>query len=92
MPVWDDLVGQERVQTQLAAAALDADALVTAIEAGVAAPAASKMTHAWLFTGPPDPDGQRPPGPSRPLSSAPAPTGPSAVRRAAVSATAATPP
>lgn len=53
MPVWDDLVGQERVQTQLASAALDADALVTAVEAGTAPPAASKMTHAWLFTGPP---------------------------------------
>lgn len=53
MPVWDDLVGQERVQTQLAAAAVDADALVTAIESGTAPPAASKMTHAWLFTGPP---------------------------------------
>ncbi|MFF5448902.1 DNA polymerase III subunit delta' [Streptomyces sp. NPDC012888] len=53
MAVWDDLVGQERVQTQLAAAARDADALVTATEAGRPAPAASKMTHAWLFTGPP---------------------------------------
>lgn len=53
MPVWDDLVGQERVQTQLAAAARDADALVTATSAGTAPPAASKMTHAWLFTGPP---------------------------------------
>ncbi|MCX4527255.1 MULTISPECIES: DNA polymerase III subunit delta' [unclassified Streptomyces] len=53
MPVWDDLVGQERVQTQLAAAARDADALVTAITNGTAPPAASKMTHAWLFTGPP---------------------------------------
>lgn len=53
MPVWDDLVGQERVQTQLAAAAVDADGLVTAIEAGTPPPAASKMTHAWLFTGPP---------------------------------------
>ncbi|WP_327284617.1 MULTISPECIES: DNA polymerase III subunit delta' [unclassified Streptomyces] len=53
MPVWDDLVGQERVQAQLAAAALDADALVTAVEAGSPPPAASKMTHAWLFTGPP---------------------------------------
>ncbi|MEV7724425.1 DNA polymerase III subunit delta' [Streptomyces sp. NPDC087917] len=53
MPVWDDLVGQERVQTQLAAAARDADALVTAIAARTPAPAASKMTHAWLFTGPP---------------------------------------
>ncbi|MGW7449929.1 DNA polymerase III subunit delta' [Streptomyces sp. NPDC054787] len=53
MPVWDDLVGQERVQTQLAAAARDADALVTAITDGTAPPAASKMTHAWLFTGPP---------------------------------------
>ncbi|GAA1595159.1 MULTISPECIES: DNA polymerase III subunit delta' [Streptomyces] len=53
MPVWDDLVGQERVQAQLAAAARDADALVTAVEAGQEPPAASKMTHAWLFTGPP---------------------------------------
>ncbi|MGW5851955.1 DNA polymerase III subunit delta' [Streptomyces sp. NPDC055254] len=53
MPVWDDLVGQERVQTQLAAAARDADALVTAVTDGTAPPAANKMTHAWLFTGPP---------------------------------------
>ncbi|WP_330331196.1 DNA polymerase III subunit delta' [Streptomyces sp. NBC_00536] len=53
MPVWDDLVGQERVQTQLAAAARDADALVTADAAGVESATASKMTHAWLFTGPP---------------------------------------
>ncbi|MFG2481269.1 MULTISPECIES: DNA polymerase III subunit delta' [Streptomyces] len=53
MPVWDDLVGQERIQAQLAAAARDADALVTATTAGTAPPAASKMTHAWLFTGPP---------------------------------------
>ncbi|MFI1649179.1 DNA polymerase III subunit delta' [Streptomyces avidinii] len=53
MPVWDDLVGQERVQKQLAAAARDADALVTAITDGTAPPPASRMTHAWLFTGPP---------------------------------------
>ncbi|MER5413935.1 DNA polymerase III subunit delta' [Streptomyces virginiae] len=53
MPVWDDLVGQERIQAQLAAAARDADAQVTAATAGTAPPAASKMTHAWLFTGPP---------------------------------------
>lgn len=53
MPVWDDLVGQERVQSQLASAARDADALVTAVDAGTPPPAASKMTHAWLFTGPP---------------------------------------
>ncbi|MFB6616377.1 DNA polymerase III subunit delta' [Streptomyces sp. NPDC085524] len=53
MPVWDDLVGQERVRTQLAAAARDADALVTAVAEGTEPPAASKMTHAWLFTGPP---------------------------------------
>ncbi|MEU9301357.1 DNA polymerase III subunit delta' [Streptomyces sp. NPDC048269] len=53
MPVWDDLVGQERVQTQLAAAARDADALVTAVSDGTPPPAANKMTHAWLFTGPP---------------------------------------
>ncbi|GHI88911.1 DNA polymerase III subunit delta [Streptomyces xanthophaeus] len=51
--MWDDLVGQEKVQTQLAAAARDADGLVTAITAGTSPPAASKMTHAWLFTGPP---------------------------------------
>ncbi|MFG3304392.1 DNA polymerase III subunit delta' [Streptomyces wuyuanensis] len=53
MAVWDDLVGQERVQEQLAAAARDADALVTAQAAGEDPPAASRMTHAWLFTGPP---------------------------------------
>ncbi|MFD5424513.1 DNA polymerase III subunit delta' [Streptomyces sp. NPDC127084] len=53
MTVWDDLVGQERVQEQLAAAARDADAVVTAHAAGEAPPEVSKMTHAWLFTGPP---------------------------------------
>ncbi|MFI1967195.1 DNA polymerase III subunit delta' [Streptomyces pathocidini] len=62
MAVWDDLVGQERVTAQLAAAARDADAIVTAeaeLEAAGGAPGeppeptASKMTHAWLFTGPP---------------------------------------
>ncbi|MEU6619577.1 DNA polymerase III subunit delta' [Streptomyces litmocidini] len=53
MAVWDDLVGQTRVEEQLAAAARDADALVTAHAAGEPAPDASKMTHAWLFTGPP---------------------------------------
>ncbi|ORT59212.1 DNA polymerase III subunit delta' [Streptomyces sp. CB03238] len=53
MPVWDDLVGQDRVQEQLRAAARDADALVTADKSGTAPPDASKMTHAWLFTGPP---------------------------------------
>ncbi|EDY56814.1 MULTISPECIES: DNA polymerase III subunit delta' [Streptomyces] len=53
MTVWDDLVGQERVSEQLAAAARDADALVTAVAAAAPPPEASKMTHAWLFTGPP---------------------------------------
>ncbi|MGW4053802.1 DNA polymerase III subunit delta' [Streptomyces sp. NPDC004779] len=53
MAVWDDLVGQARVEEQLTAAARDADALVTAQAAGEPAPEASKMTHAWLFTGPP---------------------------------------
>lgn len=53
MTVWDDLVGQERVSGQLAAAARDADALVTAAAAGAPPPEASRMTHAWLFTGPP---------------------------------------
>lgn len=53
MPVWEDLVGQDRVQAQLAAAARDADVLVTAAEQGAPPPPASKMTHAWLFTGPP---------------------------------------
>ncbi|MDX6312508.1 MAG: polymerase subunit delta [Streptomyces sp.] len=53
MAVWDDLVGQDRVTAQLSAAARDADAFVTAVAAGEAHPAASKMTHAWLFTGPP---------------------------------------
>ncbi|SMF70832.1 DNA polymerase III subunit delta' [Streptomyces sp. Amel2xC10] len=53
MTVWDDLVGQEKVSGQLAAAARDADALVTAATTGTPPPEASKMTHAWLFTGPP---------------------------------------
>ncbi|MBD9730576.1 DNA polymerase III subunit delta' [Streptomyces sp. H28] len=53
MTVWDDLVGQQRVSEQLDAAARDADALVTAAAADVPPPDASKMTHAWLFTGPP---------------------------------------
>lgn len=55
MAVWDDLVGQDRVQAQLASAARDADALVTAAATGGTAPDVSKstMTHAWLFTGPP---------------------------------------
>ncbi|MGW1352369.1 DNA polymerase III subunit delta' [Streptomyces sp. NPDC002409] len=53
MTVWDDLVGQDRVQEQLAAAARDADALVTADGAGEPVSPGSKMTHAWLFTGPP---------------------------------------
>ncbi|WUS97734.1 DNA polymerase III subunit delta' [Streptomyces sp. NBC_00708] len=53
MSVWDDLVGQDRVQEQLGAAARDADVLVTAQAAGEPVPPGSKMTHAWLFTGPP---------------------------------------
>ncbi|MFF2326745.1 MULTISPECIES: DNA polymerase III subunit delta' [unclassified Streptomyces] len=53
MTVWDDLVGQDRVQRQLGAAARDADALVTAQSEGAPVPSGSKMTHAWLFTGPP---------------------------------------
>ncbi|GGS48845.1 DNA polymerase III subunit delta' [Streptomyces badius] len=53
MTVWDDLVGQDRVQEQLAAAARDADALVTAVSDGKLLDQGSKMTHAWLFTGPP---------------------------------------
>ncbi|HEY9437417.1 MAG TPA: DNA polymerase III subunit delta' [Streptomyces sp.] len=53
MTVWDDLVGQDRVREQLAAAARDADALVTAITDGKPVPPSSTMTHAWLFTGPP---------------------------------------
>ncbi|RDG36673.1 DNA polymerase III subunit delta' [Streptomyces corynorhini] len=53
MTVWDELVGQDRVHVALAAAARDADALVTADATGTAPPEASKMTHAWLFTGPP---------------------------------------
>lgn len=53
MAVWDDLVGQERLSAQLDAAARDADGIVTAAEKGIAPPEASKMTHAWLFTGPP---------------------------------------
>lgn len=53
MTVWDDLVGQERVSEQLSAAARDADALVTSAATAAPPPEASKMTHAWLFTGPP---------------------------------------
>ncbi|MFI7408710.1 DNA polymerase III subunit delta' [Streptomyces sp. NPDC049627] len=53
MTVWDDLVGQAKVSEQLDAAARDADALVTAAAADAPLPEASKMTHAWLFTGPP---------------------------------------
>lgn len=53
MTVWDDLVGQERVSAQLAAAAKDADTQVTAVAGGGAGPEGSRMTHAWLFTGPP---------------------------------------
>ncbi|MGW5117783.1 DNA polymerase III subunit delta' [Streptomyces noursei] len=67
MAVWDDVVGQDRVTEQLAAAARDADAHVAAGSAGprssaddapqeAAAPersGTSQMTHAWLFTGPP---------------------------------------
>ncbi|MEW1696600.1 DNA polymerase III subunit delta' [Streptomyces sp. NPDC091278] len=53
MAVWDDLVGQSKVEEQLSAAARDADTFVTAHAAGQPVPEASKMTHAWLFTGPP---------------------------------------
>ncbi|MEU9920401.1 DNA polymerase III subunit delta' [Streptomyces griseoluteus] len=53
MSVWDDLVGQEKVSAALEAAARDADALVTAAATDQPPPEASKMTHAWLFTGPP---------------------------------------
>ncbi|GHJ34619.1 DNA polymerase III subunit delta' [Streptomyces sp. TS71-3] len=53
MSVWDDLVGQEQVSAQLVAAARDADALVAAADEKAPPPEASKMTHAWLFTGPP---------------------------------------
>ncbi|MFD7865709.1 DNA polymerase III subunit delta' [Streptomyces sp. NPDC057682] len=53
MSVWDDLVGQDRVQEQLGAAARDADVLVSAQASGEPVPPGSKMTHAWLFTGPP---------------------------------------
>lgn len=70
MTVWDDLVGQERVSEQLAAAARDADAQVTAATTGAPPPEASKMTHAWLFTGPPERAGTRRPWPSRPHCSA----------------------
>ncbi|MEV2193168.1 DNA polymerase III subunit delta' [Streptomyces phaeochromogenes] len=53
MTVWDDLVGQEKVSVQLDAAARDADAQVTAVADRTPVAEASKMTHAWLFTGPP---------------------------------------
>ncbi|MEV0262856.1 DNA polymerase III subunit delta' [Streptomyces sp. NPDC050617] len=54
MAVWDDLVGQDQVTAQLVDAAGDADRFVTAAAEGSAEEiTASKMTHAWLFTGPP---------------------------------------
>src|SRR5882757_1469286 len=68
MTVWDDVVGQPQVVAELSAAAQDADALVaaavTAWEVRKASPGApgaagpsdsagSRMTHAWLLTGPP---------------------------------------
>ncbi|MFF3635818.1 DNA polymerase III subunit delta' [Streptomyces sp. NPDC002250] len=53
MTVWDDLVGQDKVSAVLDGAARDADALVTAAVESRPAPEASRMTHAWLFTGPP---------------------------------------
>ncbi|WP_405849730.1 DNA polymerase III subunit delta' [Streptomyces niveus] len=53
MTVWDDLVGQDRIAETLTAAARDADARVTAESSGTPPPEATKMTHAWLFTGPP---------------------------------------
>ncbi|MGW8570839.1 DNA polymerase III subunit delta' [Streptomyces niveus] len=53
MTVWDDLVGQDRLAETLTAAARDADARVTAESSGTPPPEATKMTHAWLFTGPP---------------------------------------
>ncbi len=63
MAVWDDVVGQDQVTERLAAAARDADAIVSSDSAAAAAPrgsqvaeeqsGASQMTHAWLFTGPP---------------------------------------
>lgn len=48
MTVFDDLVGQEPVVTQLQAAADAAARVVDGDQAG-----GSAMTHAWLFTGPP---------------------------------------
>lgn len=53
MAVWDDLVGQDRVGAELTAAARDANAQVSAAHAGEPVPTGSRMTHAWLFTGPP---------------------------------------
>jgi DNA polymerase-3 subunit delta' len=63
MTVWDDVVGQPRTVAELTAAAQDADAQVTAEEMtprgergadrGGPSTVGSRMTHAWLFTGPP---------------------------------------
>lgn len=64
MTVWDDVVGQPHVVAELSAAAADADALVTSGAAG------ARMTHAWLFTGPPARAARPPPAPSPPRSSA----------------------
>src|SRR5689334_13195818 len=48
MSVFDDLVGQSAVVTQLQAAADAAARIVAGDDTAAAA-----MTHAWLFTGPP---------------------------------------
>ncbi|WP_326598297.1 DNA polymerase III subunit delta' [Streptomyces sp. NBC_01803] len=54
MAVWDDLVGQDRVTEQLAAAARDAHGYVATAASGEEPElSGSAMTHAWLFTGPP---------------------------------------
>jgi hypothetical protein len=54
MSVWSSLVGQDHVVATLTQAVREPRA----------------MTHAWLFTGPPGPDGPWPHGRSPPPSSA----------------------
>lgn len=93
MAVWDDLVGQDRVTEQLAAAARDAHGYVATAASGEEPElSGSAMTHAWLFTGPPGSGRSTAARAFAAPCSASAPTSRWAVGPAAASATAATPP
>ncbi|GAA2584229.1 DNA polymerase III subunit delta' [Streptomyces tubercidicus] len=64
MAVWDDVVGQDRVTAQLAAAARDADALVSAERAGQSGPAGQSGQDPALGE-PPSPPSADPGGASQ---------------------------